>query len=62
MAKKELKEGRKKHHNIKVWELYKVEGGKIVQRPETCPRCKKNLAHAQNRTFCGGCGFTEFKK
>lgn len=62
MAKKQVKEGRKKHFKIQSWKLYKVEGGKIVKRPETCPRCKKNLANAGNRIFCGGCGFTEFKK
>lgn len=57
-AKPQKERKGKKHHNVKAWELYKVEGGRIIERPRLCPRCRKFMAQAGNREFCGGCGYT----
>ncbi|MBW6462496.1 MAG: 30S ribosomal protein S27ae [DPANN group archaeon] len=58
MAKKTLKAGRKKHFNVQAGKLYKIIEGKLVKNNKNCPRCKKTMANAKGREFCGGCGYT----
>lgn len=55
------KKPRKKVPN-KKWEKYKIEGGKIVSRARSCPRCGPGifLAISKDRSFCGKCKYTEF--
>ena len=44
--------------------FYKIEGGNIVRQRQPCPKCGAGtfLAVHANRTSCGNCGYTEFKK
>ncbi len=60
MAKKQKPENTSKHKKIQIWKFYKVEGGKLTRLNKTCPRCRKFLAKARDREFCGGCGYTVF--
>ncbi|NOQ38057.1 30S ribosomal protein S27ae [archaeon] len=62
MAKKTLKEGRKKHFNVQAGKLYEIKDGKAVKKNKSCPRCKNTMAKAQNREFCGSCGYTVIAK
>ncbi len=43
-----------------VWELYE----KGASKRSECPKCGKGvfLAEHKNRSTCGKCGYTEFKK
>jgi small subunit ribosomal protein S27Ae len=43
---------------------YEVVDGKLVRKKKTCPKCGDGvfLAEHANRTSCGKCGYTEFKK
>jgi small subunit ribosomal protein S27Ae len=43
---------------------YKVESGKAVLERKFCPRCGPGVVMAEHkdRTACGRCGYTEFKK
>ena len=45
-------------------EYYKVEGEKVSRTREFCPKCGPGvfLAQHKDRTSCGKCGYTEFKK
>ena len=46
----------------KVWEKYKIEGGRL-KRDKTCPKCVTSfLANHQDRYVCGKCGYVEIKK
>jgi len=47
----------------KVWKKYIVKGDK-VERKATCPKCGPGyfLAEHKDRTNCGKCHYTEFKK
>jgi small subunit ribosomal protein S27Ae len=56
MAKKQ----RKNRHVVKHGEFYK--DGKVQK--QFCPKCGTGfvLAEHGNRTHCGKCGYTEFKK
>ena len=62
MAKKTLKEGRKKHFNVQAGKLYEIKDGKAVKKNKSCPRCKKTMAKGPGREFCGGCGYTVMAK
>jgi small subunit ribosomal protein S27Ae len=43
---------------------YSIEGGKAVMAKKFCPRCGPGIVMAEHkdRTACGKCGYTEFKK
>ena len=65
MAKKKEAKGKKQVKNkrpSKAWEKYKVEGDKLV-RSKTCIKCGPGyfLAEHKDRSYCGKCGYTEFK-
>ncbi len=62
MAKKKIKEDRKKHCNVKAHTLYEISDGKLKRKNKTCPRCKNTMAKASNREFCGGCGYSVIAK
>jgi small subunit ribosomal protein S27Ae len=44
--------------------FFKVDGGKITTTKKYCPRCGPGvmMADHKDRTACGKCGYTEFKK
>lgn len=44
--------------------LYQIKDGALVRSRQTCPKCGPGIFMAQhkNRTSCGSCGHTEFKK
>jgi small subunit ribosomal protein S27Ae len=45
-------------------DAYEVNGNKVIRKKPVCPKCGPGVfmaAHA-NRTSCGKCGYTEFKK
>ena len=44
--------------------LYNLEGGQLQRLRHSCPKCGAGvfLAIHANRTSCGNCGYTEFKK
>ena len=52
------------HKVVKIWELYRVEGGKVIRTNEFCPKCGAGtfLAKRGNRQYCGKCGFTIVKE
>lgn len=60
--KKGKKEEKKQEPSKRM--LYKVEGGKVVRARRPCPKCGLGvfLAEHQDRTSCGHCGYTEFKR
>jgi len=47
-----------------VSSYYKLGGDSIKARKSVCPRCGNGvfLAEHANRSSCGKCGYTEFKK
>ena len=59
MAKKQAKN---KQASAK-YKKYTVEGGKVT-RKQSCPKCGPGifLAEHKNRSTCGKCGYTVFKK
>lgn len=63
-SQKERPKSKKKHAKVKVWKLYKIEGGKAVRKNEPCPRCGSGtfLATYKNRTYCGKCGWSKIKE
>ncbi|MCD1294801.1 30S ribosomal protein S27ae [Methanocella sp. CWC-04] len=45
--------------------MYEVsKEGKVTRKGQTCPRCGDGvfLAAHKDRTSCGKCGYTEYKK
>ncbi len=44
--------------------LWVIDGGKVVRARETCPKCGPGnfMADHYDRTHCGRCGYTTFKK
>jgi small subunit ribosomal protein S27Ae len=44
--------------------FFKVEGGKVTTAKKYCPRCGPGvmMADHKDRSACGKCGYTEFKK
>lgn len=63
-SQKERPHSKKKHKNVQVWKLYKVEGGKLIRKNEPCPRCGLGtfLASYKNRKYCGKCGWAVLQK
>jgi small subunit ribosomal protein S27Ae len=57
-AKKAKKAG------VKRGAFFKTEGDRVTIGKRYCPRCGPGfvLAEHQDRTACGRCGYTEFKK
>jgi len=55
------KKKNKKQNNIA--KLYKIEGGDVVLKNKSCPKCGSGvfLAEHANRESCGKCGYTVFK-
>ncbi|MCX6668380.1 MAG: 30S ribosomal protein S27ae [Methanothrix sp.] len=47
-----------------VAKYYQVSGDGIKSKKSVCPRCGNGvfLAEHVNRSSCGKCGYTEFKK
>lgn len=45
-------------------DYYEVQGDKLIRNRKHCPKCGVGvfLAEHKNRTSCGSCGYTEFKK
>jgi small subunit ribosomal protein S27Ae len=43
---------------------FKVEGTKVTMSKKYCPRCGPGvmMADHKDRTTCGKCGYTEFRK
>jgi small subunit ribosomal protein S27Ae len=43
---------------------FRVESGKVTAARKYCPRCGPGvmMADHKDRTACGKCGYTEFKK
>jgi ubiquitin-small subunit ribosomal protein S27Ae len=43
---------------------YKIEGAQVTMTKKYCPRCGPGMVMAEHkdRTACGKCGYTEFKK
>ena len=52
------------HLHFEVFENAKVEGGKIISKERSCPRCGPGifLSVGKGRSYCGRCHFTEFEK
>ena len=48
----------------KMSEIYEAKDGKVQRKREECPRCGPGVYMAEhaNRTSCGKCGYTVFKK
>lgn len=63
ISQKERPHSKKKHAKVKIWKLYKMEGGTLTRVRENCPRCGPGtfLAAFKNRKYCGKCGFGEIK-
>ena len=47
-----------------IHELYDVSGDKVARKRRNCPKCGDGvfLADHKDRSSCGKCGYTEFKK
>lgn len=47
-----------------VWNLFEIKGDKLERKNKSCPKCGEGFFMAQhvNRSYCGGCGYTEFQK
>jgi len=44
--------------------IYQVKDGKLERKRQECPRCGPGtfMAQHENRSSCGKCGYTVFKK
>jgi ubiquitin-small subunit ribosomal protein S27Ae len=53
-----------KKKSYSVQNLYEVSGDELKRKRKTCPKCGPSfyLAEHANRTNCGKCGYTEFRK
>ena len=66
MAKKIVKKGKNPHKNkptSKKYSKYKISGNSVT-RDSFCPRCGPGvfLMKSSNRSYCGKCHYSEFKK
>ncbi len=54
----------KKHTKVQIWKKYEISEGKVIRKGKSCPRCGVGtfLAEAENRVYCGRCGYAEIKK
>lgn len=57
------KKEKKPRKPSKKWESYKIEGSSVTKKA-FCPRCGPGvfLAEHKNRSSCGRCGYTTFKR
>ena len=64
MAEKKGGPVKKSGKTNKVYENYKVEGEKLVRLKKLCPKCGSGrcMADHKDRSTCGACRYTEFKK
>ena len=55
---------RKPKKQYKVSKFYNVSGGSVSRKLKFCPKCGEGvfLAEHKDRTACGKCKYTEFKK
>ena len=46
------------------YKLYEVKGDKLERKRQSCPRCGDGvfLAEHKDRSSCGKCGYTVWKK
>ena len=58
------KKDKKVKKTSKKWELYEVAGEAVKRKNLACPKCGVGvyLAQHKDRSTCGKCGYTEFKK
>lgn len=47
-----------------IWNMYEKKGDKVERKGKSCPKCGTGFFMAQHadRSYCGGCGYTEFQK
>jgi ubiquitin-small subunit ribosomal protein S27Ae len=52
----------KKGGGYSVGKLYEKQGGKLVAKNKTCPKCGPGMfmAHHKDRVYCGFCKYVEF--
>jgi small subunit ribosomal protein S27Ae len=64
MADEKKKDAKPKMPRKAKKDAYKVEGGKVTRTRKHCPKCGPGvfMAEHDDRTTCGKCGYTEFKK
>lgn len=48
----------------KRWEKYEVSGDSLKRKSNFCPKCGDGffMSEHKDRSTCGKCGYTEFKK
>jgi small subunit ribosomal protein S27Ae len=53
-----------KKKSYSVQGLYEISGDTLKRKKRTCPKCGPSfyMAEHSNRSTCGKCGYTEFKK
>ena len=58
------KEEAKKKGTVPKRDAYELSGGKVTRKKPACPKCGPGvfMASHADRTSCGKCGYTEFKK
>lgn len=63
-AKKPAPKAAAKAKSYSVQGLYDVAGDSMKRKKKTCPKCGPSFYMAEhvNRSTCGKCGYTEFKK
>lgn len=61
-AKKAPAKSKKKGYSVAG--IYEVSGETLKRKRRTCPKCGPSfyMAEHANRSTCGKCGYTEFKK
>ncbi|MCP8304136.1 MAG: 30S ribosomal protein S27ae [archaeon] len=54
----------KKKTSPRIWKFYRIDGPSLVRLRKECPRCGRGvfLAEHEDRSTCGKCGYTIFKK
>jgi small subunit ribosomal protein S27Ae len=64
MADEKKKDAKAKVPRRAKKDAYKVEDGKVTRTRKHCPKCGPGvfMAEHDNRTTCGKCCYTEFKK
>jgi small subunit ribosomal protein S27Ae len=64
MADEKKKEPKAKTPRKAKKDVYKLEGGKLTRNRKHCPKCGPGvfMGEHNDRTSCGKCGYTEFKK
>lgn len=56
--------GAKKAPSADLRKLYQIKDGQVLRSRPHCPKCGPGIFMGQHkdRTSCGNCGHTEFKK